>query len=100
MGWTFSLDDVDLNEDDLTAGQLEHLFLMVNSEIAHPEMTIGAGLFGHCPVCRVAIGTLALEAAGIPTDIAVSTVRSVSALALGEAFVPPAIRRAADEVTT
>ncbi len=92
MGWTFSLDGVELEEEDLTAGQLEHLFLLVNSEIRHVEAEIGAGPFGHCPVCRVAIGSVALGTRGIPADAAALTIREVLATELAEAFVEPAIR--------
>lgn len=99
MGWTFSLDGSELAEDDLTAGQLEELFLLVNSEIAHSEGVIGRGPFGHCPVCRVAIGVLALEARGIPMDAAAVTIRELPATELGEAFLAPAILQAVSEAT-
>lgn len=92
MGWTFSLDGVELAEEDLTAGQLERLFLLVNSEITHTEDLIGQGAFAHCPVCRVAIGTVALGTQGIPIDAASATIREVSASELAEAFLPSAIR--------
>lgn len=89
MGWNFSLDGVELAEEDLTAGQLEALFLLVNSELVHNEAVIGAGPFGHCPVCRVAIGALALASAtGLGFEGAGELIRSLGSLELAEAFVP------------
>ncbi len=99
MGWTFALDGVELAEEDLTAGQLEHLFLLINSEIVHTEAIIGSGPFGHCPVCRVAIGVVALEAKGIPIDVAVATVRELPSTELAEAFIDPAILQVVSEAS-
>lgn len=89
MGWRFSLDGVELAEDDLTAGQLADLYVIVNAAVVHSEMQIGVGPFAHCPVCRVAIGALAMTVAapGLGLGDAADLVREVPAGELAEAFV-------------
>lgn len=64
MGWIYERDGHRLVEDDLTTGEWEHLYILVNRlGIPHREVDIDPL---HCPVCRSAIAIQAALNAGIP----------------------------------
>lgn len=65
MGWIYERDGHRLVEDDLTTGEWEHLYLLVNRlGLPHTELEIHPL---HCPTCRSAIAIQAALAAGVPT---------------------------------
>lgn len=65
MGWIYERDGHRLVEADLTVGEWEHIFILVNRMgVVHGELDIDPL---HCPVCRSAIAIQAALNAGIPT---------------------------------
>lgn len=65
MGWIYERDGHRLAEDDLTVGEWEHIFILVNGMgVPHSEVDIDPR---HCPVCRSAIAIQAALNAGIPS---------------------------------
>jgi hypothetical protein len=65
MGWIYERDGHRLAEDDLTTGEWEHLYILVNRlGVPHREIDISPL---HCPVCRSAIAIQAALKAGVPS---------------------------------
>lgn len=83
--WVCTLVTPSLDEDELTAGQQEQIFLLANSGLPHNEMWIHPA---HCPSCRNAIAVVALCAAGEQLEVAATQVRGMLAVDLLDSFVP------------
>lgn len=82
MGWTF-LGEVD--EESLTAGEWEHIYLLVNQlGLPHSESAIDPT---HCPTCRNVIAAVILSREG-SLEEASRAVAAMPAVAAVDAFMP------------
>ena len=91
MGWVYERDGHRQVEDDLTTGEWEHLYLLVNRlGLPHTELEIDPL---HCPTCRSAIAVHAALMAGVPSiEAAAALLVDLPRGALPAAFsftVPP-----------
>lgn len=85
MDWTCTVRGSTLREDELTNGEHEGLFLLVNSGIPHTEAQISPA---HCPTCRNAILIVALGRAGIPIEAARELVAGMTREEAINCFIP------------
>lgn len=85
MGWIYERDGHHLAETDLTVGEWEHIYILVNRlGVPHSEVDIDPL---HCPVCRSAIAIQAALNAGIPNiEVAAALLVDLPRGALPRAF--------------
>lgn len=83
MGWIYSYRDARLDENELTAGAWEQIFLVANQGLPHAESEIAPA---HCPTCRCAIGVVAHMLAGDDLATASEVVAGMSLLEQIQAF--------------
>jgi hypothetical protein len=81
MGWSFLA--AEANEESLTAGEWEQVFLLANRGVPHREAEIDPT---HCPTCRIAIAVAFLMRETTLVD-AVAAVAAMPNLALIDAFL-------------
>lgn len=74
MGWTVRVGSHVLAEETMTAGQHAAVWLVVAADLPHDEGEIGPT---HCPVCRNALGVVALVSGGVDLDSAVAKVHAM-----------------------
>lgn len=85
MHWKLTLDGASIDESQITAGEWEYIFLLVNRlGLPHEEREIRPT---HCPTCRNAIAVAVLVArGGVDEDVAMARIASVDRQVLVDAM--------------